>query len=102
MNDVHVIEKQKATLECEVTKSSATVKWLKEGKELKSSDRIKFVSDGFVRQIVFAETMLDDESEYSCVIGDVETKATLFVDGKKEISFDLLHYFLLVVKANFI
>lgn len=81
LNDVRVTEKQEAILECQVSKPNVSIIWKKDGKEIKPSDKIKFVSDGSTRQIIFTEAALMDEADYSCCIGDVETTATLFVDG---------------------
>ena len=64
-----------------MTKENVPVKWLKNGMELKMSDKIEFVTDGFKQKLILHNVTLDDKAEYTCVCGDVSTKATLNVEG---------------------
>lgn len=74
-------EKQTATLKCELTKENATVKWLKNGKEIAPNDHFEIITDGFQQKLIIHDTTLDDKAEYTCVCGDVSTKATLTIEG---------------------
>ena len=83
LTDVQSYEKEDATLECELTKPDKSVKWLKNGKPVRETNKVKFVVDGNVHKLVFKDVTLKEEGKYSCVCGDVSTSATLTVGGKK-------------------
>lgn len=72
-------------MKCELTKENVPVKWLKNGVEIKMSDKIEFVTDGFKQKLILRDVTLDDIAEYTCVCGDVSTKATLNVEGKMSV-----------------
>ena len=70
-----------------------TIQWLKDGKPLKTSKRVKDEFDGDVATLVFSEVELDDEGDYKCVaqneLGSASCAAELLVneaDVKPEFS----------------
>ena len=81
LSDLKLKEKEKATLTCELNKENVKVIWKKNGQELKSDNRVKFVADSKVHQLVIENVTLEDTAEYSCVVGDVFTSANIVVEG---------------------
>ncbi|KAJ8319891.1 hypothetical protein KUTeg_001478 [Tegillarca granosa] len=80
LKDMKVKEKETVTLECELNKPNRPVKWLKDGQEIKPDDRIKFVMDCYMHQIIITDVTLSDMGKITCVCGDVSTTATLLVE----------------------
>ena len=66
---------------CELTKPNVPVKWLRDGEEMKPSDRLQISTNSYVQQLVIVDVTLDDEGSYESVAGDVSTKASLIVEG---------------------
>ncbi|KAM4629779.1 hemicentin-1 [Polymixia lowei] len=73
--DVSVLQNRQVTLEC---KSDAvpppTLTWLKDGKPLQPSARVRVVSSGRYLQINMAE--LSDGAQYTCVASNIAGKTT--------------------------
>ena len=82
LTDVQTYEKETATLECELTKPNKPVKWLRNKKPVKETNKIKIVADENLHKLEFTDVTLKEEGKYSCVCGDVSTSATLTVGGK--------------------
>ena len=82
LDDQSVKEKDSVTLTCELTKPDVPVKWLKNGKEIKPDDRVKFSVDKNQHQLVVADVSLSDADKYTCVCGDVSTDCTIKVEGR--------------------
>lgn len=78
------MEKETAVFSCEVSNTNEPVKWLRQGFELSPSDkRFEVISDGVNMKLIIKDARLDDHGEYTCVIGDKQTSAILFVEGKR-------------------
>ncbi|KAM3620522.1 uncharacterized protein V6R79_024924 [Siganus canaliculatus] len=73
--DVSVLQSRQVTLEC---KSDAvpppTLSWLKDGRPLQASARVRLLSGGRYLQINMAE--LNDEAQYTCVASNVAGNTT--------------------------
>ncbi|XP_017276034.1 hemicentin-1 isoform X1 [Kryptolebias marmoratus] len=73
--DLSVLQNRQVTLEC---KSDAvpppTLTWLKDGKSLQTSARVRILSDGRYLQINMAE--LSDRAQYTCVASNVVGRTT--------------------------
>ena len=74
--------KETATFTCESSTENVKPVWLKNGKELTSSKRIEMISVKKTHKLIIHEVTVEDKGEYTCVIGNVSTKATLVVEGK--------------------
>ena len=61
-----------------------TIQWIKDGKPLKTSKRVKDEFDGEVTSVVFSQVDLDDEGDYKCVaqneLGSASCSAELLVN----------------------
>lgn len=80
LKDTKVIERQKAVLEIETFDRRAAIQWYKNGQLIKPTDRISFKmqKDG-LQQLVIEDAQLDDDAEYTCKCGELETKCHLNV-----------------------
>lgn len=81
LQELESSEHDSITFQCEVTKSNATAKWLKNEDEIESSDKYNIHAQGKKHSLTIHDVTLDDEGEYTCVIGDTESIGYLFVDG---------------------
>ena len=69
-------------LECKLSRPDADVTWYKDGKEITSGDNVEIVVDGKWRRLRIPTCALDDEAEYSVVVGNESSRAMLWVEGK--------------------
>jgi len=83
LKEVRVVEHDKATLSCKLSKPNKKVTWLKNGVELSPTEtpRWSVVSDGCEYTLTLDDCNLDDTAQYSMRCEDVETSTTLTVDG---------------------
>lgn len=82
LEDQEVVEKQKATFVCTLSKPRLKVAWYKGDKKLSENDRIQFVQEGKVYKLVINNSQLDDAGMYKIKFGDeAESTAELFVKG---------------------
>lgn len=70
-----------STLIVKLSQSNVEVKWLKNGKPIKPSDKFEILSEGATKKLIIKKVKLDDQDEYTCVAGNVKTKTTLKVEG---------------------
>ena len=87
LKDTSVTDGESVTLECETSKPGQKVKWLKDGKEIKSDKTRKITSDQTKHKLTLPKSTSKDAAEYTVQIGDVKTTATLEVVGKCFIPF---------------
>ncbi|CAI9716214.1 titin-like [Octopus vulgaris] len=80
LTNIKVTEKQKVVLQCELSKETTKVTWKKNGKEIQSDNHLKIVADMKVHQLIIENVTLQDIGEYTCVVGDVSTSATISVE----------------------
>jgi hypothetical protein len=86
LRDVEVGENETGMFTVVVSDESAEVKWYKDSEEVVVSvdERIRFVRDEKVRQLVIRSVSVHDEGEYTCALvdDDVECSAELVVVGE--------------------
>jgi len=77
-------EHGRATLTCKLSKPNKPVVWFKNGVELTPSEspRYSAVNEDCEYTLTLDDCGLDDTAEYSMRCQDIETSATLTVDGK--------------------
>lgn len=68
-------------LECKLSRPDAKVTWYKDGKELIPDDGHEIIVDKSWRRLKIPACVLDDEAEYSVVVGDETSRAMLWVEG---------------------
>ncbi|XP_045907717.1 obscurin isoform X21 [Micropterus dolomieu] len=78
LQSVSVVLGEDAVFTCEVTQASSTVKWAKEGKAIKKSQKYDISQDDKVMKLTIHTVSAQDSGEYSCeVVGGATTKAKL-------------------------
>lgn len=83
LRDKIAMEKHRGVLECQVSRASAQVRWLKGDVELQPGPKYEMVSDGLYRKLVIRDVQPEDEDTYTCDAGDVKTSAQFFVEGAR-------------------
>ncbi|XP_072197962.1 obscurin-like protein 1 [Excalfactoria chinensis] len=79
LQDLEVPEAGAATFECELSRPSAEVKWLKDGMELRPGPHCRMYSAGRRRLLQLSRCVLPDAGIYTCEAGDCQTSAMLHV-----------------------
>ncbi|XP_054623324.1 obscurin isoform X2 [Dunckerocampus dactyliophorus] len=80
LENVTVVQGEDAIFTCEVTQATSTVKWTKEGKAIKKSQKYDIRKEERVMKLVIYSVSAQDSGEYSCeVVGGATTKARLQV-----------------------
>ncbi|XP_061776442.1 obscurin isoform X15 [Nerophis ophidion] len=80
LENVSVVQGEDAVFTCEVTQATSMVKWTKEGKAIKKSQRYDIRKEERVMTLVIYSVSARDSGEYSCeVVGGATTKAQLQV-----------------------
>ncbi|XP_076000946.1 obscurin isoform X7 [Genypterus blacodes] len=78
LQDVSAVQGEDAVFICEVTQASYTVKWAKEGKLIKKSQKYELSQEDKVMKLIIRNVSAQDSGEYSCeVVGGATTKAKL-------------------------
>ncbi|XP_029139630.1 obscurin [Protobothrops mucrosquamatus] len=81
LKNLEAAEDGTATLQCELTKTPALVKWWKGSEVLKPSDKYEMKLEGVVAELVVHHLQLADIGDYSCTVGDSKTSAFLRVNA---------------------
>ncbi|XP_052332724.1 obscurin-like isoform X12 [Oncorhynchus keta] len=82
MEDVKAPEKEKATLECEVSRTNSEVKWFKGDTEIKPGKNFGIHSQGRTRSLLIHKCSKEDEGTYVCRTSDDNTSAKLTVHAR--------------------
>ena len=86
LKETRVPEHGTARLSCRLSKPNKAVTWYKNGVELSTTDappRYSAVSDDCEYTLSVDDCILDDTAQYSMRCQDVDTSATLTVDGTR-------------------
>ncbi|XP_047393930.1 obscurin [Sciurus carolinensis] len=82
LQDVVATQKEKVTLECELSRPNADVRWLKDGVELRSGKTMGIVTQGTCRSLVIYRCEVGDQGVYVCDTGEAQSSASLKVQGR--------------------
>ncbi|XP_075703653.1 obscurin [Rhinoderma darwinii] len=74
-----VSEGGEVTFQCQLTKPNARLEWKKSQKTLQPNDKYKMWQEGVNAELVIQDVNLKDSGNYTCVIGEEATTATLTV-----------------------
>ncbi|XP_055084469.1 LOW QUALITY PROTEIN: obscurin-like [Periophthalmus magnuspinnatus] len=78
LENVSVLQGEDAVFVCEVTKSSSTVKWAKDGRAIKKSQKYNITQEATIMKLTVHSVCAQDSGEYSCeVLGGATTRAAL-------------------------
>lgn len=80
LEDQEVVEKQKATFVCTLSKPRLKVTWFKNDQKLSENSRVQFVQEGKIYKLVIENAQLEDRAVYKIKFEDeAESSAELFV-----------------------
>lgn len=82
LEDQTVEEEATATLECEVSRENAEVRWFRDGQEIRKTKKYEMIVDGCKRALVIHDCTLDDSKTYACDAKDFKTSCFLNVERK--------------------
>lgn len=82
LQNVSAVQGEDAVFTCEVTHARSTVKWSKESKAIKKSQKYELSQEDKVMKLIIHNVSAQDSGEYSCeVVGGATTKAQLEIKG---------------------
>lgn len=93
LNDLNAQEKDTITFEVTVNYEGITYKWLKNGVEIRSTDRCQSRSRQLTHSLTIRNVHFGDSADYKFVAGSAETSAKLYVEGKSYVSIALFSLF---------
>lgn len=76
-----------ATFECEVSKDGLKAEWLKDGKPIRSGNNYEMTTDATIHKLVIKKAYAEDEAEYTVVLKDVKSSATLVIKGTLQLFY---------------
>ena len=76
-------EGDKVMLVCELNKPNKPAMWLRDGEQITAADGYEIIVDGNVHKLVIRRASLDDEAEYTVMVGNNESSTMVFVEGEK-------------------
>ena len=81
LQDIEVQEKSKTLLVVRISSEDEDIRWHKDGEPIdENDDNIEIIKEGFYRKLLIRETHIENEGEYTCVLGrDNECSADLMV-----------------------
>ncbi|KAL7882204.1 hypothetical protein AOLI_G00090530 [Acnodon oligacanthus] len=82
LKDLNAQEKDTITFEVTVNYEGITYKWLKNGVEIRSTDRCQTRSKQLTHTLTIRNVHFGDSAEYKFVAGSAETSAKLFVEAR--------------------
>lgn len=80
MTNQTIAKGETAVFEVELSKGDALVQWFKNGQDLVLSDHVELTIDGKRQILTIHDATLDDDAEYTCIVGDQESTARLTVE----------------------
>ena len=81
LKNVEVLQGDRAVFRCEVTKPGSPVKWLRNGKPIKPSDKYEIIEEGTVHTLIIKDATMEDMDEFAATVGDDKTTGRLIVEG---------------------
>ncbi|XP_048212692.1 obscurin isoform X13 [Perognathus longimembris pacificus] len=82
LQDVVTTQKEKVTMECELSRPNVNVCWLKDGVELRAGKAVGIVAQGTCRSLIIYRCEVGDQGIYVCDAHDAQTSASLKVQGR--------------------
>uniref|UniRef100_A0A3B5A7L2 Immunoglobulin I-set domain protein n=1 Tax=Stegastes partitus TaxID=144197 RepID=A0A3B5A7L2_9TELE len=79
IEDVETQEKKTISFVCKVNRPEVTVRWMKAGQEVTLSKRIVYRADGLKHTLNIKDCVMDDEGEYTAMVGDDKCAAELII-----------------------
>lgn len=79
IEDIETQEKKTISFVCKVNRPEVMVKWTKAGQEVALSKRIVYRADGLKHTLTIKDCVMEDEGEYTAVVGEDRCTADLMV-----------------------
>lgn len=79
IEDVETQEKKTISFVCKVNRPEVTVMWMKAGQEVTLSKRVVYRADGLKHTLIIKDCAMEDEGEYTAVVGDDKCAAELII-----------------------
>lgn len=89
MLNVKAVPGEDPELSCEITKPEVTIKWLKNGRLIRSNSKYEIIQKGYLVTLVIHNATVKDSGEYCCEADGTSTRARLEVRGKCWVYFYL-------------
>nr|XP_060639353.1 obscurin [Anolis sagrei ordinatus] len=81
--EVKVVLSENACLACEMVQANTEVRWFKDGRQIRSSQKIKIESEGKSRRLVVQQVEKKDVGEYTCEAAGQPLTFTLIATSPK-------------------
>uniref|UniRef100_A0A668VEN4 Ig-like domain-containing protein n=1 Tax=Oreochromis aureus TaxID=47969 RepID=A0A668VEN4_OREAU len=82
-----------ATLECEVSRENAEVRWFRDGQEIRKTKKYEMIIDGCKRALVIHDCTLDDSKTYNLFnVEGTETDSVKLICEVSKPSADVIWY----------
>lgn len=82
MLNVKAVPGEDPELSCEITKPEVNIKWLKNGRLIRSNYKYQMIQKGCTVTLVINKVSVQDSGEYCCEADGIATRAKLEVRGK--------------------
>lgn len=79
LEDQSVEEEATATLECQVSRENAEVRWFREGQEIRKTKKYEMIVDGRKRALLIHNCTMDEAKMYTCDAKEFKTSCFLEV-----------------------
>lgn len=86
LQNVTAVQGLDAVFTCEVTQASSIVKWAKEDKAIKKSQKYDISQEDKIMKLTVRNVSVQDSGEYSCEVDGATTKAKLEIKGEAKYS----------------
>lgn len=84
MKNVQIEEGNIAILRCELSKAGQNVEWMKGGDEVvRGGEKYQMRQRDTLLELRISDVKPDDSDIYTCICGNIETTATLTVNGRE-------------------
>uniref|UniRef100_A0A2K6GY28 non-specific serine/threonine protein kinase n=1 Tax=Propithecus coquereli TaxID=379532 RepID=A0A2K6GY28_PROCO len=83
LQDVVTTQKERVTLDCELSRPNVDVRWLKDGVELRAGKTVGVAAQGACRSLVIYRCEFSDQGVYVCDAGDAQSSASVKVQGRR-------------------
>lgn len=84
MKNVQIEEGNIAIFRCELSKAGPNVEWMKGGDEvIRGGEKYQMRQRDTLLELRISDVKPDDSNIYTCICGNIETTATLTVNGRE-------------------
>lgn len=84
MKNVQIEEGNVAIFRCELSKAGQNVEWMKGGDEvIRGGEKYQIRQRDTLLELRISDVKPDDSDIYTCICGNIETTATLTVNGRE-------------------